>query len=401
MKKILGLFTIVTLAVSLMWFGAAQAIDTRGGSAVRVAEDEVVDSSLYMVGQELSVLGTVEGDLFCAGQYVKISGVVQGDVICAAQTIEVTGSVEGSIRAAAQIVTVNSHVDSSMTLAAMTVDVQEDSVIARDVTIFGQEINLSGSLGRDALVMGDIVNDNAQIGRDFETTANDVTLTSSAVVGRNLVYTSEMDAAINSDAEIVGTTEHKYPEKTAKADKDQFAFIESVFTDFASYLLVGLVLLLAVPRTFEATNKVFKHHPVASFFTGFVGLILVPVSGIVLLVSFFGAVLGVAALLAWVVSLMVGLVYASYAVGGFVVEKAKWQAGAWDIYVKFVVGLVLLTIVGLIPVIGSLAVMVSVVWAVGALWYAIFKGRTMSSKTSDGGNVKPKVKQKAKELDKE
>ncbi len=394
MKKIIPIFTCFVLALSLLWFGVARAIDIRSGASARVAEGEVVDSTLYASGQDVKVLGTVEGDVFCAAQNVEISGTVQGDVICAAQNITITGIVEGNVRVAGQFVSINGNVSGSATALGMSVDMGSGNVIGRDVTALGQAVTLDGTIGRDALTAGSSVVSSAKINRDLNATGDTIELTSVATVGGSFTYTSTPNATVASGAQIVGETQHLLPEETQSTETviSKTSYAMSVLYSFGSFLILGIVLLLVSPRLFGSTDSVLKQSPAAAFCSGLIGIVLLPILSVICFITFLGIPLGFLVLLLWVVSLMTGIVFSAQTLGSQIVNRLKWDIGAWVNFVEFVLGLSVLYLVGLVPYIGSLVMLFAVIWGTGALWYAVIKSRkaTGSKKASAKDVTAPK-----------
>ena len=79
----------------------SQALEVRGSHSERdrvvVGAGEIVDDSLAVAGDVVTVDGTVTGDLFAAGHRVILRGTVKGDLMAVAERVEIEGTVEGNV----------------------------------------------------------------------------------------------------------------------------------------------------------------------------------------------------------------------------------------------------------------------------------------------------------------
>lgn len=376
MKKILSVFAVGTLALSFLWAGVAAAANVRSGDSPRIMSDEVIDGTLYSAGNDLKMEGTVQGDLMCAGQNIEITGTVEGDVLCAGQNVTVSGHVMGDVRVVGQVVAVKGKVDGSVTLAGQNVDIDSAATIARDVTIVGQQVRVEGTVGRDVEALGSSFTTRAAIGRDLDVTSPAITLGNGTAVAGFFMYVSENDATVDSGAKIAGKTEHKQPPEDQRSQQTMspMAHISSALFGFASFLMVGAVLLFAAPRVVRAATYTMQTSPAATVGAGFIALFAPPFIAVALLMTVIGFPLAVIILLSWIVSLMIGIVFTAHVVGRAVITKLGWQ-DPFRNFASLVMGLFLLFLIGLVPIVGGLVVFIAVIWGVGGLYYAAFKRR--------------------------
>lgn len=376
MKKILSVFAVFTLALSFMWVGVVAAANVRSGDAPRIMSDEVINGTLYSAGNDFKMEGTVEGDLMCAGQNVEITGTVEGDVLCAGQNVTVSGHVLGDVRVAGQMVTVKGKVDGSVTLAGQNVTIDSAATIGRDVTVLGQQLSVEGVVGRDVEALGSSFTTRAKIGRDLDVTAPAVTIGNGADIAGFFMYVSETNATVDSGAKIAGKTEHKQPPEDQRSQQvmtPASAFASVVFS-FGSFLMIGAVLLLVAPRVMRAATHAIQTSPVATLGTGFMALFVPPFIAAALFITVIGFPLAVVILLAWIVSLIIGLVFSAQVIGRVIIAKLGWQ-DPFRNFASLVMGLFVLFLVALVPILGGLTIMFALVWGIGGLYYAAFKRR--------------------------
>ena len=377
MKKILLACAGFTLALSILWAGVVTAANVRSGQSPRIMSNEVINGTLYAAGSDLKMQGTVQGDLYCAGQNVEITGTVEGDVLCAAQNITVSGTVLGDVRVVGQIINVKAKVGGSASLVGQNIDVDSSASIARDVTILGQQTNLGGTIGRDVESLGNSFTTSAKIGRDLDVTAPQVSLGSGTAVAGMFMYVSENNATVDSGATVTGKTERKQPPKEQRNGPDMVspaAYLSSMVFTFSSFLVIGGALLLAAPRLMRATTASIAASPFVTLGAGFIGLVVPPLVSLMLFVTVVGMMLGFILFFAWIISLMIGLVFTAQVVGRKIVQKFKWQ-DPWEHFASLVIGLFVLFLIGLVPFVGGFIVFLAVVWGVGGLWYTLIKRR--------------------------
>ena len=376
MKKLLIAGAGFTLALSLLWVGFISAANVRSGQSPHVMSDEVINGTLYAAGSDVKVEGIVQGDLFCAGQNVEITGEVEGDVLCAGQNVTVSGHVHGDVRVAGQLTTLRGKVDGSTTMLGQNVDVDEAATVGRDATILGQQVNLAGTIARDVESLGSSFTSKAKIGRDLDVTSETVKLENGTDIAGMFMYVSHENATVDSGAKIAGKTEHKIPETKQQGPEivSPAAYFSSVIFSFSSFLMIGVVLLVATPRLMHAATNAIKASPLGTIGAGFAGLFVPPFVAAMLLVTIIGIPLGLVILLAWIIGLMIGLVFTSQVVGQLIISKLKWQ-DAWQQFASLVLGLFVLFLGALLPFVGPFVIMAAVIWGLGSLVYLLIKRR--------------------------
>ncbi len=362
MKKALLVFVGLVATTSLAWTGIAIAANVRSGDAPRVTSNETIDGTLYAAGNIVTIEGRIQGDLICGAQEVDISGVVEGDVLCAAQQITISGEVQGDIRSAAQQVRIEGKVAGSVSIVGQQVDIAAGGSVGRDATIIAQQALVNGMIGRDVEIISETFYANGTLGRHVEVTGVAVSLGDKATIAGNFMYISSADATVSSTATIAGTTEHKIPATPATPSTQ--SYLASMLISLASFITLGMALLLVSPRFMRTTTSVQAKSPLLTLGAGVAGLILPPFVGGILLLSVVGAPIAALLILGWIASLICGLVVSAQTLGQMLVKKLGWNS-----HIALLVGLAAIFAAGLIPYVGVLVLTVATIWGVGAQWY--------------------------------
>jgi hypothetical protein len=132
-----------------------------------------------------------------------------------------------------------------------------------------------------------------------------------------------------------------------------------------SVLILGLLLLAFAPQLFPAVRDAVRARLGASIGWGVGLFFLLPIGAVLLLVTVVGIPLGIFLLLALALIYTVGYVVATLAVGSMIMRTSPSR------YVVFLVGWVVLRLVGLIPFVGGWLWLVASVWGLGLLAVAI------------------------------
>ncbi|MET0627322.1 MAG: polymer-forming cytoskeletal protein [Acidimicrobiia bacterium] len=250
-------------------------------------------------------------------------------------------------------------------------------VITGDVRIpakehVGHVILVNGDVRVDGVVDGDVfvVNGNVTIvGRvrgDVTALNGRVTLQSDAFVSGDVV--SKDPPRIADGAHVGGDVDRA---------RDRFAIgrlgtIGRVFLWVAgtvSSALLGVALLLFVPRGMDAAARAGRDAIGPAIGLGFAVTFGVPVLGVLLTVTLLGLPLGLALLFG------LGLLYGTgYAIGALIigrvmvrVPKSRWLA--------FLAGWGLLRVLAIVPVLGFLVLFATVVYGLGTAVVAIHRGQ--------------------------
>lgn len=372
MKRVLTILIGIGMLTLVVFAGTTQARSVEAGDTVTVTKNQTVDSTLYAAGSTVTIDGTVKGDVFCAASTVTITGTVEGDVICAGKQVSVSGKVYGDVRLAGQSVNFDGAVQNSATLFGQSVVTGKDSVVGYDLTVGGSNVALAGQVGRDVVGGASDMNVSGTIGRTAQVETETLTLQNGAKVGGDLVYTSKQKATVSGNASVAGTTTQKQPEATSvRQERESNGMATGAFGWFLTLFVVGLVLWLLMPKWFNGTAQTMTRRPWVALGLGLATLVLTPIASIVLFFTVFGIPLGIALLLLWLFALLGSFVFAAYGTGSWAMNKLGKSGRGFEV-LGLVVGIVVLTIVGLIPFVGGLGVFLALLWGLGGITMSAF-----------------------------
>jgi hypothetical protein len=327
----------------------------RTGDTVTVPATETVDGDLYLAGGSVTMDGTVNGDLVAFGGQVTINGSVTGDLMTAGGSVSITGAVDGDIRTAGGQVTVSGPVGEDMLIAG------GQTTLASGATIGGDLIASGGTVSVGGAVTGNI----------------------------------EATAGTYSRGGTVGGTEH-----VTLSDRDDGPQpaagnrVLDAIRHFVILIVLGGLLLWLLPTVLRGPDETLRRQPLLALgggvatFIGYIVFVVVAVLLMILLGIAFG-LLQVGALVA--IELVAGLLaigtvtfvfvlaiaYAADLVVGLSLARlvASGPVGSrWQELGLLAGGAAVVVIATSLPIVGGLAKLLVIVFGLGALGLAAWRG---------------------------
>lgn len=307
---------------------AAQSVQGASDTVV-VGPDETYDS-IDAVAGTVVVRGTVTGDVSGVAGTVHVteSGTVGGDIAASAGTVRIEGAVDGDVR-----------------VAGGSVELSETGQIGGNFDVG------AGSLGVDGAVTGDVragagtitIGPNAVVEGEFRYDAEAFTQDPGATVRGGVVR----DDSIGS---VTGLP----------------AWLGALYGLLAN-LLLGLLLLAIFPGFSRQVAARVSDSPGKSSGVGLLTLIAVPAALVLLALTVIGLPLSLVGAVVFGITVWVAVVYGQYAIGAWVLSFS----GRQNRWLALLVGLVSITVVGAIPVLGGLFELVAFLLGLGGLMLAL------------------------------
>jgi hypothetical protein len=125
-------------------------------------------------------------------------------------------------------------------------------------------------------------------------------------------------------------------------------------------IVAGLFLAGLAGRQVRATEQLISREPLPVFLVGLAGLIVVPTVAVLLMISILGAALGLGILfMAWPFVAYLGYLVAGTWVGDWILARVDAGKVRERPYLASVLGLVVLQVVGIIPIVGLVSALAS------------------------------------------
>jgi cytoskeletal protein CcmA (bactofilin family) len=367
--------TIVVAALFAWLPLRAAAADLRQGTDVTVGSGETVNDDIYAGAGTISIQGTVNGSVIAGGGTITVPGSVTRDLILGGGTITVTGRVGGSIIAAGGNLTLNGPVARDIVVTGGTIDIGSGATIGRDLVLAGGTATVSAPVARRVQMSSGSLTLRNHVGGDVRGRVDHLTLDGAQIAG-NLDYTSNNRVDLINGAHVAGTTTRHTPTDRggAAAGSGFLGWLRGLIGIFA----LGLLFLLLLPGPSTRAIDTLRAQPWMSLGIGAAILVVPPIVAlIVFIVGIFigGWWLGLLLIPLWILVLAVGYVVSGFLLGRLVFAQLGW--GAYHDVLALLGGLVVLTVVGFIPVLGGLVALAAFVFGAGALALAVMQRARM------------------------
>jgi hypothetical protein len=316
MFQTLVLAGLVVAAPLLGRTGITQAAQFRSGEKVIVKEDETVEEDLYVAGGEVIVDGTIEGDLVVFAGQVTVNGLVIGDLIAAGGTVLLNGTVDDDIRVAGGVLKLGTgaEVADDVVAAGLSAETENDGSIDGSVYYVGYEAKFAGSIGESltaamahcelsGVVQGDVLL-GLDPGKDFSPLLKllpalpvpmpavpaGLTVAPSTEINGSLAYRSPSEGNIDEGADIAGGIEYE-PHALLSSSAAEPTNVDKAFAlarHFATLAIIGLCVLVILPRWSQGLAESVRTRPLASVGSGLLGIVFLAILLLVLVVLIFG-----------------------------------------------------------------------------------------------------------------
>jgi hypothetical protein len=340
---------------------AAAFTGTATGENIYLPQDETIDRDFFAVGNRIQIDGTINGDLYAAGNTIEINGQINGDILAAGNTINIRGNISQNARLAGNSVTLGGLIGRNLTLAVASAHL-------------GDTASLEGSLAAAAKSLTIAT----PVSGDVRAYVDRLHLTATGSIGGDLAYTSLTEAEIDPPATVSGRIDRETPRRgIAEITPDQisqvFSRIGAFFTLLNSLtrLFIGLLLLALFPRLFPATTRAIQDRTGATIAVGLLVLFVLPALLGLLLITLLGLPLALIGYLLYGLSLYLAPLPVSFWVGHSLSTALNWSISP---YLQFILGLLLITLLTLIPTLGWLISFIVIILGLGAYYLPLMTG---------------------------
>ena len=369
---------LITLAFLLL---PASVLAARPPASFSVAQSLLVASSspgnAYAAGASAVLIAPVAGDFTAVGGSILTAAPVAGDELLFAGSIHSRAPVKGDVRALGGSITIDEPVkgdlvafgysvydagrpEGNVFIAAANTTLTNGA--SGPVTIYGNNISLAGDFGDNVNIFAG--------GR--------VELAASTTIRGTLTYQAPEPALIPESATILGGVEYTNASYLPNIGTSRILALVSIgfflFARILGALLLAGLLAGLFPRLAETVvERAYTGRPRDILLTtllGFAIFVATPILFIILLLTFVG--IGFAFLLgiAYALLVLLSFLYAGILLGGIFARRyARRETILWH---DGMLGMLALSIVALVPVVGFFAVFLLAVFSSGALLQIFF-----------------------------
>ncbi len=371
--------TTVGLLVLLLTAAAAVpvlAFDSRGGDIVTVGGGEEVQGDLYLGGRTVTTTGVVHGSVFAAGQTLSIGGTIDGGATVVGQTVALSGSIGRGVRVGASTVDATGDIEGDLVAGCGALTVADGARVREDLVFGAGQVYVRGEVEGDIKGAAETLVIVGRVGGDVQVKVGTLEVKPGAVIEGNLSYSAGTEADIPAGA-VKGTvafTERIEEEDTVPVRKGLGAlgplfFLAGITWKIVGYLMAlvaGIVLILLVPGRMAGASDAIRTHTGASAGWGAIALFVTPLAAIVVCITVVGLPIGLISLAVWGILLYLSQLPVSLLIGHLILGNSKPLEGRGFMIGSLALGLLILTLLRAIPLIGFFVWLAIAMFGMGA-----------------------------------
>lgn len=340
-----------------------------------LVEKKIVNNPNFRFGKNIVLSDDLMGDTYVAGAMIRIDGTIDGDLLVAGADVTINGDVTQDLRVVGGNVKINGSINRNISVVGGEVTFGPDSKVNGSVVGGGGNSDFGGSiLGGTWFGSGNAILASDH-GDEVNVWAGSVQLLPSANIEGDLnVQLDEQGIFNDQQGKVRGKKNIKVfepDEKMIRAREESKRAMRAFnmggkVVGLLMSLFSGAVLLYLFPKSSSQLVEKITKDPMASVGWGFVKLIMTPIAVIFLMVTVVGLPLSGLVFIGYLASLLVAKWIAALALGEFLQKKYAfdWMKGS---AAKFMSGLVLISLIGLIPVLGFFVKFIAMLMGLGAL----------------------------------
>ncbi|MFN4181254.1 MAG: hypothetical protein ACK4FA_00965 [Candidatus Paceibacteria bacterium] len=319
--------------------------------------------NLYVGGSNIMINATTLGDLFAAGSTVSVGAPTEEDVFIAGGTVTINAPISGDARILGGTVLINAPVAGDVLVAGGTVSFGKDAVVGGDVWVAGGDINLSNKISGSLKITAERIYLGGEVlGESTIWASRKVTFGSSSVMQNTITYHGDKNPIIEEGAQIGTVTRLPFAKSEYMSGSHTGPAVTTTLI-----LAIALFALYKITRT--QTKRVIDLSTQKfglNVLWGAIGVILIPITSILLIVTIFGAGFGIILLLSYF-ALIITASALGLGVIGYYIEKLLRIDTEGITYRTILWGALGSFALSMIPVVGPIASSVFFLAAFGTI----------------------------------
>lgn len=369
MKKLLVLL-LIPLFFLLLTFQTYAQSNIKSGENVSLPRNQTINKDYFTAGEKVTVSGTVNGDAYVAGGNVLVDGTINGDLLVTGGSVTIRGTVTQDVRVAGGELIISGKIGGNMTALGGSINISDSATIGKSLVTAGGNIKIFAPVAKDLTVAGGDVTLGSTLASDVTAAVGILTLSSDANIAGDLNYWSNKEA-INQDARIGGRINfHKieqvnFEKQRRDAGRTATGFAQGLsLLSFLTHLILGLLFIRFLPVFSRNISNTLLDKPGKSILVGLLTMFLFPVIFIALLLTLIGIPVAFIILAILLILLYFLKIFISLATG---IVTLRLMNKETSLIWTFILGLVIVTILTHLPVIGPILSFLATLFALGAI----------------------------------
>ncbi len=363
-------FYIGILMLFLLIANIASAISIKTGTEVNTLNQKI-NENYYVAGGSVNLEGEYERDVFIAGGDITVSGQINGDLTVIGGETRINGKVLGDTRIIGGRAIISGEVFGDLFITSGKVDLMSGAKILGESIFVTAEMNQSAKLENTVKILAGAIFLDGIIASTTDITTQKIVVGESAEISGDLRYYAPNKADVADGSKISGTVSFNEIKTIRERGVVKSAVLNLlsfwIIFKFLTTLILAFIAVYVFRIFTQNVTNLAVTSMVRSFFSGIGILIFIPIVSIILLVSLIALPIGVIFMLGYFFVLIIAPAMSGIIIGslifGIFEEGNKHQVT----FGKATVGIVLLTALQFVPVIGEITKFVFTIVAIGAI----------------------------------
>lgn len=326
---------------------------------LKLDQDFLVETGRYQTdylfsGDYLDFMGEAN-DIYFVGKRVNFTGTARLALISLAGETDVKGRVGNGVKAVGRTITINAKATGTSFLAGETVQIGTDGELNGDTFIVGRKVQIKGPItGNLRAGAGEVLIEN-EVRGNVEVWTGQLKIPEGGKINGNLVYHSDTQISVEEASRVTGDI--RIEQSNGGTFDDTFTdrkFDGSLWVSLLfriSFAVLGmLILLIPVNRVLEqqlTLKEVLSHS-----LWGLIPMFIYPSAFVLSIVLVITIPLAVSLALAFIPVLFITKTVGITMIGGYIVSKLNLSTKSRYLY--FLIGILLYSLLSLIPIFGFL-----------------------------------------------
>ena len=277
------------------------------------------------------------------------------------------GPVDGNVRVWCQALSLNSTVAKNAMVFSQAVELDSKAKVGGTMTIATGIAQLNGQVGGDVLAAADLVGINGMMGRDVTARSDRLNIGPSGEIDGHLKYIGRRQAEISAGAKLANPIEVTYLKRGPNYSQGAYYWHQTLF--WGAGFLLGLVILLLAPGFFFDVSQACKKIGPAMGF-GALFLFATPIAALIVCATIVGLGVGLPVLAVYGIAIYATKIFVGAWLGELLLGAG---VGFGPIVGRMALGLLILRAVRMLPYVGLLSGLLTVLLGLGAIVLAIHR----------------------------
>lgn len=368
MKKIIiGLICGLVTTGALCMPVAAEETETFDPTFITEQDDSKQSAGLW-VGKSLLLAGN---------NLSTDTNVQNGLLLVAGNNLNLSGNSEYGF-VFGNIVKITGDTKRDLYVAGNSVTLSDSAVIGRDVFVASGELRVETDLLGDLSATADrvVIDKGIEIDGNVNLNVDTIEFGENVVINGKLSYND--NAHVNGLENVTSGATETYHLQEISNGAMAAAIFYNKFLSIAGLFLVMALILALYPKV---RNQVQSETSVSRFGTnaaiGIGALIIVPIIAIFAFLTIVAAPLGVIALLIYGVCIYLAQGFSGYWLGHVIVEKLFKAKG--NVFIEALIGIIVLGLLALIPFVGAIIGFLSLIFGLGLIVGCVKPSKTVAN----------------------